>query len=494
MSINRFQNSKLFRFLACLIILDLLVFQNLYGQEFQLQETNVYTPVKETGGILTSEDSRLHTPEQDFWHEGPLSEATVELSSNVILNEVKDLDPSAAPQDDRKHDSLRSNGQESFAYALELIGPEFASAVILKDMQKEDIQRLLDLDIETAIAVLHGEIVLFSTGNEEEIGVTAPARNLLEAADFISHTHITRQSREGPSSFDFRHALTSPGEEYVLTRNGVYAYNNEGLLNEGNSISYLDYLTKLQEALSGNAARDEVQARVLLNEFIRQMDLYNEAPEGMKSSFRRSAPAPKTQNYYDSEGNLTRRLTTTYYEDAKTKTTDDYRYSGAILTTRDYRSYSTTGSLIRFLNQSYHPDGKILKVTNDYYYSPEGVVTGRYYRAYDTNGAQTRSLTQGYDSDGNPKFSDDYNYYSPEGAVTGRNYYQYNEAGIKTRFLTQTYHPDGKLKVSNDYYYSPEGVVTGRYYRAYDTNGAQTRSLTQGYDSDGNPKFSDDYN
>ncbi|MBI3313278.1 MAG: hypothetical protein HYZ83_03505 [Candidatus Omnitrophica bacterium] len=50
MSINHFRNSKLFRFLACFIILDLLVFQNLYGQEFQLQETNVYTPVKETGG------------------------------------------------------------------------------------------------------------------------------------------------------------------------------------------------------------------------------------------------------------------------------------------------------------------------------------------------------------------------------------------------------------------------------------------------------------
>ncbi|HLD50649.1 MAG TPA: hypothetical protein VJC08_05565, partial [bacterium] len=58
-----------------------------------------------------------------------------------------------------------------FKDAVEQLRPEYATAMILKDLKAEDLEKLGDLGFETGILVLQGEIVLFTSGSEDEVGV-----------------------------------------------------------------------------------------------------------------------------------------------------------------------------------------------------------------------------------------------------------------------------------------------------------------------------------
>ncbi|MBI3999398.1 MAG: hypothetical protein HY351_02180, partial [Candidatus Omnitrophica bacterium] len=180
----------------------------------------------------------------------------------------------------------------NFEEALDLLRPEYASAAIVKSLSEDHLKSLLNLSFEVAIIVLEGEIVLFSTGNGEEIDVTHAAQELLKHASFISHTHVTPSSQDGPSRFDLSHALRSPLEEYVLTKEKVIAYNQDGIQSE---LTYSDYLALLQDAQTTREEEDSVNARSFLNAFIHQMDLYNQSKNTSREVFRQAVTDPAFQ-------------------------------------------------------------------------------------------------------------------------------------------------------------------------------------------------------
>ena len=103
--------------------------------------------------------------------------------------------------------------------------------------------------MEVGILALHGEIVLFTSGSEEEIATLPAVKSLITKASLISHTHPGIHAEEGPSEGDLEEAVKAPVMEYVLTQEGVYAYNHEGFLDSGRPDAYEKYLLRLEEAL-----------------------------------------------------------------------------------------------------------------------------------------------------------------------------------------------------------------------------------------------------
>ncbi len=163
--------------------------------------------------------------------------------------------------------------------------------MIVKEISGEDLKQLQKLSFETAIIVLNGEIVLFTTGNESEIGTSGPVSELLNKAAFISHVHSEGTKQEGPSSFDLHEAVAAPGVEYVITSGGTYAYNENGIQNSGQTWS-LEETAKLigaaREAARKNSGEEQTAARSELNQFIREMDIYNQTSQENRETFRRS--------------------------------------------------------------------------------------------------------------------------------------------------------------------------------------------------------------
>src|SRR3989338_7270517 len=157
-------------------------------------------------------------------------------TTNQFLDDTLTLTP-ADDTDDIEAENAPLNYEverHDFEEAVDLLSPEYASAVIVKSLSEENIKSLLSLSFETAVIVLHGEIVLFSTGGKEEIGISGPAKALLEKANFISHTHVAPGEENGPSLYDLENAVSAPGQENVLSRKGVFAYNQGGILNDSN--------------------------------------------------------------------------------------------------------------------------------------------------------------------------------------------------------------------------------------------------------------------
>ena len=73
-------------------------------------------------------------------------------------------------------------------------------------MTEENLRDLAKIQVETAIAVIDGEIVLFTSGSDEEIRISRPARRLIEGASVIGHTHPSPHQTEGPSDLDIEMA------------------------------------------------------------------------------------------------------------------------------------------------------------------------------------------------------------------------------------------------------------------------------------------------
>ncbi len=258
MLLKRSPRSVILKIVAHLTLLAFTSEQILYAADFNLQsETGVYQAVI-SGDQEVSEDAAVESATEDIWNDFPLSQPT-------------DGDESAQAYELERY---------SVEEALELLRPEYASAVILKELNQESLQILLDLPFEVGILVLHGEIVLFTSGSADEIGTLSAAGNLLEKASFLSHTHPGVFSREGPSGQDLNEAVSEEEREYVISRQGVYAYNAGGVLNEAKPYSYADYLEALNQALEATRAeQDQVEARKELNQFIAEQDRYNEASE-----------------------------------------------------------------------------------------------------------------------------------------------------------------------------------------------------------------------
>jgi hypothetical protein len=240
------------------------------------------------------------------------------LTSDQFLGSDSPLSPvDKVPSQVQSPETVQSPSQQksavpyeaerySFEEALEQLRPEYASAVIVKDLTESDLRQLENLSFETGILVLHGEIVLFTSGSEDEIGVLPAAKALAGKSALISHTHPGIYSEEGPSGEDINEAASYSGQAYVLARQGVYAYNGEGVLNNGNPYGYEWYLEKIRQALNDTQAdRDQVAARRDLNEFIKAQDEYNEAPADERLTFQRGGTLSYT-------GGLTASSVTTF--------------------------------------------------------------------------------------------------------------------------------------------------------------------------------------
>ncbi|GEM_PF-2734969 len=229
---------------------------NLYGAEpvisnsvatpevqINLKQSNANDPVKEL-------------PRQSNVPDSPLSIPKVEIPKNISQEKIKN--------------EVRDKKEYSFDEALELLRPDIASAVIVKKISANDLRKLVELNIEVGIAVLNGTVVLFTSGNNDEIRLLPAAKELLDKASVIAHTH-PKGHNPMPSVDDFLMAGTKT--EFVVGEKGVYAYNHNGLtVNEPLSYGYL--AGKINSARKPGASTK--QTRDQLNEFIKLMDEYNQ--------------------------------------------------------------------------------------------------------------------------------------------------------------------------------------------------------------------------
>jgi hypothetical protein len=134
----------------------------------------------------------------------------------------------------------------------------------------EELKRLLTLKPfeEIAGAVLHGEVVLFNTNRQREVGVTAKAEAIIQSeADVVFHTH---RAVVDPSQFDKEHASEGPRLEYVVSPDEVIGYNRDG---EKVRLDLEAFARVLEEAWhKGEAQRDTQWARKLLNELVAEFE------------------------------------------------------------------------------------------------------------------------------------------------------------------------------------------------------------------------------
>ncbi|MFH0985363.1 MAG: interleukin-like EMT inducer domain-containing protein [Candidatus Omnitrophota bacterium] len=204
-------------------------------------------------------------------------------TTDFLSNEQGPLSPSTPAANDITHYDYE---RYDFQDALDLLRPEFSTAVIVKKITVEDLRKLAELPFETGVIVLHGEIVLFTSGGKSELGILSAASQLIKKATFVSHTHTGGSLVTGPSEFDLAHA---GDQEYVITEEGVYAYDRTGLLNNGDVCSYGTYIEKLNWAVkNAMPEKDQVEARKDLNAFIADQDLYNASSD--RKVFRSAEP------------------------------------------------------------------------------------------------------------------------------------------------------------------------------------------------------------
>jgi hypothetical protein len=168
---------------------------------------------------------------------------------------------------------VRNLEEYGFEDALDHLRPDLASAVIVKSLRSRDLRRLTELGFEVGIAVLRGKIVLFTSGNADEIHMLPAAQGLLEKARLMAHVHPKGQ-RGKPSPTDIQEA--DKRVEYVVGEEGVYVYNHKGLKSE--YPRNYGWFSRKIAALQNKAASSK-KARDLLNAFIKSMDDYNEGKE-----------------------------------------------------------------------------------------------------------------------------------------------------------------------------------------------------------------------
>ncbi|HXV28584.1 MAG TPA: FG-GAP-like repeat-containing protein, partial [bacterium] len=228
------------------------------------------------GGLSATEDSEYPEkadPKSDSNHE-----------EKIKGNEDEHVDESRKTQDEY------DLPEYSFEDALHYFTPDYAAAVIVESLRAEDLKKLTELEIEVGVAVVEGKIVLFTSGNEQEIRLLPSAKELLSNASVMAHTHpeVLRSYAEGhgddgPSDDDFAQATDQV--EFVISPDGVYAYHQGGLAGP-DLLSYEDLVQIIEQHHDKNASTKKV--RDLLNGFIASIDKYNEEQED--SLLFRAAP------------------------------------------------------------------------------------------------------------------------------------------------------------------------------------------------------------
>ncbi len=233
----------------------------------------------------------------DSWpQEDPaaLSAAQPEISSenfSGIIGPIENYPDEETASEQFLEDSLHLEASEhreldaeeyDFEDAVAHLSPDYASAVLVKNLSDQNLKRLLDLDFEVGIAIVRGKTVLFTSGDKKEIRVIPPVKSLLEEAELIAHTH-PRGEALLPSTLDYQQA--GEATEYLISEDGIYAYSRQGLQNtEPFNFSRLteEIASRYDADMSSKEARD------LLNRFIALMDEQNRRDDD--TIFRSSSP------------------------------------------------------------------------------------------------------------------------------------------------------------------------------------------------------------
>lgn len=258
------------KFLSCIVSLALLAPPSAFSGEWNpLTSIPAVSETQVQDAVTTDAQKAKATQTPELLAE-PFDTATFLENKNPL-----------APMEELDYEFERY----AFEDALELFRPEYAAAVVLEGLDARELTRLIELPFEVGIIVLHGEIVLFSSGSEDEIGILPAVRELTEKASLITHTHPTLYSVEGPSGQDLNEA-SEENPEYVITPGGVYTYLKPGVLNDGKPYAYEEFIQALNQAVLESEDSDVLQARKDLNQFIASQDLYNHASELEKETFR----------------------------------------------------------------------------------------------------------------------------------------------------------------------------------------------------------------
>ena len=197
----------------------------------------------------------------------PMAEAAqLEKEKSNLENQVRDLP------------------EYSFEQALDYLTPDYAAAVMVQSLSASNLRQLTELKIEVGVAVIRGEIVLFTSGGSEEIRLLPAAKDLLAQASLVAHTH-PQGERTTPSLTDFSEADTNV--EYLVSSAGVYAYNRDGLISSAAS-DYGSLVREIKKVTQPDASTK--QTRDLLNAFIKAVDDYNRDRQNSEL-FRSADPA-----------------------------------------------------------------------------------------------------------------------------------------------------------------------------------------------------------
>ena len=240
----------------------------------------------------------------------------------------------------------RQLDEYSFEDALAQLSPDYAVAVVVSHITAEDLERLTKLDYEVGVAVVHGKIVLFTSGSSDEIRMIPAAQDLLSQASILTHTHPEGQRAE-PSLTDFEEAGSKT--EYAITTNGVYAYNHDGLV-YSQPLSYQDLISLIDVAHAPGASSKE--ARDVLHAFIAAVDEYNQNREAA-DVFRSADPPtvfPRTPNvgvFSGGAGNTDPALSLTSNQSFRIdyNVTPAGSYDGTFMSFDDYSTAGVTESV-----------------------------------------------------------------------------------------------------------------------------------------------------
>jgi|GEM_PF-2394090 len=216
--------------------------------------------------------------------DGPFKTSTDFLAEELIL------EPLRHPEAPEGSKDLYESERYALESALDLMRPDFASAVILeKPLSAEDFEKLFEHSIkegiEIAVLILHGETVLISSGNEDEITASQAGREILKEASFSLHTHPDKHLIEGPSLADLLAAEADT--HYVLTTEQAYGYTEAGVIGTGDTAwLYERYVLSLRPPQDDGENRPrELSLRWELNQLIAEQDRLNALSEEEKETW-----------------------------------------------------------------------------------------------------------------------------------------------------------------------------------------------------------------
>ena len=181
-------------------------------------------------------------------------------------------EPESSQEVSQDGDVPRDLAEYSFDEARDYLVPDYAAAVIVTELSGDHLRKLVEGAIEVGIAVIGGSIVLFTSGDQDEIRVHPVVRDLLSYASVVAHVHLGSASPT-PSVLDL--AQAGAEVEYLVGAEGIYAFNQEGVINDA-AYEYDFLADRIAEVSSSNEST--AGTRNLLNQFIEAIDQYNQDP------------------------------------------------------------------------------------------------------------------------------------------------------------------------------------------------------------------------